>query len=75
MPKALNETTLSLYFKKADGSTVKIDVPTPKAGLAAADVKAQMDAILAVGGLFDITGIKDAGTSQRIVSDFDVEHM
>ena len=75
MPKALNETLISLYFGHADGKTLKIDVPAPKAGLTAQDVKTQMDAILAVGGLFDVVSIKDAGITQRSVSDFDVEHM
>jgi hypothetical protein len=73
VPKALNESTISLYFTKVDGSTLKIDVPAPKANLTAQEVKTQMDAIVAVGGLFDINGIKDAGISQRSVSDFDVE--
>jgi hypothetical protein len=75
MPRALNESSLSLYFVQTDGKTLKIDVPAPKAGLTAQDVKTQMDAILAVGGLFDVASIKDAGISQRTVSDFDVEHM
>jgi len=34
-----------------------------------------MDAIVAVGGLFDIAAVKDAGITHRTVSDFDVESM
>jgi repressor of nif and glnA expression len=75
MPRELNETVLSLYFTKVQGTTLKLDVPQPKAGLTAADVKTRMDAIVAVGGMFDIAAVKDAGITNRVVSDFDVESL
>lgn len=73
MPRELNESTLSLYFNKVDGKPVKMDVPAPKATLTSVEVKAQMNAIVANGGLFDIASIKDAGITHRTVSDFAVE--
>jgi len=75
MPRELNESTLSLYFTKIDGSTTKFDVPAPKPSLNSAEARTQMDAIVAIGGLFDIAAVKDAGITQRTVSDFDVESM
>jgi len=75
MPREVNESTLSLYFTKIDGSTVKFDVPAPKTGLTSSEARIQMDAIVAIGGLFDIAAVKDAGITQRTVSDFDVESM
>ncbi len=50
-----------------------MDVPAPKAGLTSAQVKTQMDAIVVIGGLFDIASIKDAGITHRTVTDFAVE--
>ncbi len=73
MPLEINESVLSLYFYKVDGKTVKMDVPAPKEGLTSAQVKTQMDAIVAIGGLFDIASIKDAGITHRTVTDFGVE--
>ena len=73
MPRALDEKTISLYFNKLSGQTLKVDVPQPKAALTSADVKTQMDAIVAIGDLFDIASIKDAGVTARSVSDFAVE--
>lgn len=73
MPRELNESLLSLYFNKQDGKTLKIDVPAPKAELTSEAVKIQMEAVVAIGGLFDVTSIKDAGITQRSVTDFSVE--
>jgi hypothetical protein len=73
MPQALNEKTISLYFNQTTGKTLKVDVPAPKATLTDQDVKTQMDAIVAIGDLFDIASIKDAGVTARTVSDFAVE--
>jgi len=73
MPRELDESVVSLYFNKADGKTVKMDVLGPKADLTTEEVKAQMDAIVAIGELFDIVSIKDAGITHRTVSDFAVE--
>lgn len=73
MPRELNESVISLYFNKLDGKTLKLDVPAPKADLTTASVKTQMDAVVAIGALFDIASIKDAGITQRSVSDFAVE--
>lgn len=73
MPRELNESVISLYFNKMDGKTLKLDVPAPKADLTSATVKAQMEAVLAIGGLFDIASIKDAGITERTVTDFSVE--
>jgi hypothetical protein len=73
MPRVLDEKTVSLYYNKTSGQTFKVDVPHPKATLTSADVKAQMDAIVAIGDLFDIASIKDAGVTARTVSDFAVE--
>lgn len=73
MPRELNESLISLYFNKTDGKTLKLDVPAPRADLTSASVKAQMDAVVAIGQLFDIASIKDAGITQRSVSDFAVE--
>jgi hypothetical protein len=73
MPRALNEKTISLYFNQTTGKTFKVDVPAPKATLIDQDVKTQMDAIVAIGDLFDIASIKDAGVTARTVSDFAVE--
>jgi len=75
MPREVNESTLSLYFTKIDGTTAKFDVPAPKPSLTSAEARTQMDAIVAIGGLFDIAAVKDAGITQRTVSDFDVESM
>ncbi len=73
MPREINESLLSLYFNKVDGKAAKLDIPAPKAGLTSAQVKTQMDAIAAIGGLFDIASIKDAGITHRTVTDFAVE--
>ncbi len=73
MPRELDESLLSLYFNKVDGKAVKMDVPAPKASLTSSEVKIQMDAIVAIGGLFDIASIKDAGITHRTVTDFTVE--
>ena len=73
MPKALDEKTISLYFNQNSGKTLKLDVPAPKSTLTDQDVKTQMAAIVAIGDLFDIASIKDAGVTARTVSDFAVE--
>lgn len=73
MPRELNESILSLYFNKADGKPLKLDIPAPKAAITSAEVKTQMNAIVTIGGLFDIASIKDAGITHRTVTDFAVE--
>jgi hypothetical protein len=73
MPREINESILSMYFNRVDGTTLKIDVPAPNPALTTAEVKAQMDAILLNADLFDINSIKDAGITNRTVSDFAVE--
>jgi len=73
MPREVDESVMSLYFNKADGKTVKMDVLGPKESLTTAEVKAQMDAIVAIAPLFDIVSIKDAGITHRTVSHFAVE--
>ena len=72
MPQEINESTIALYFNKVDGKTLKIDVPGPREDLTSTQVQEQMDAILAIAELFDITTIKEAKATQRTITTFDV---
>lgn len=72
MPRAVNETTLSLLFNKVDGSVFRINLPAPRPDLTSEEVQDQMDAILEIAELFDIVSIQGAATTQRIVTPFHV---